>query len=340
MKQYIIFLVLFLIVFSSCREDEIIGEQIIDQKFLIATDSDTPDLVLYDYKNGLMSNDIFFETNNKKLSGRVTKIKEWGGLLYLLIPSAYKIEVINKDTYKSIATIDYSDKQLEPTDICFPNPTDAYVCHGNDTLVSLVDIYNMEIDQYIKVGVKPVSIAVAGNQIFVTNQLSNSISIIDSRTIKVTTTKSFETAPSFVDVKDDWTLAFVVSLGNGKINTNNKTAAKGAIFDKETKNKLSEIELGTLKTNAVEQFPIRMIVAKNDYAFILSKTHLLRLNIERPTSINTLKDDPYKDLVYFKLRNQLILVSEANEVIVCNASNAGKVYSFNPNKQITTVYPI
>jgi hypothetical protein len=64
------------------------------------------------------------------------------------------------------------------------------------------------------------------------------------------------------------------------------------------------------------------------------------LNIEKPTSINTLKDVPFKDLVYFKLRNQLILVSEANEVIVCNANNAGKVYSFNPNKQITTVYPI
>jgi DNA-binding beta-propeller fold protein YncE len=329
-----------IVLLASCKEDVVIGEQIIDQKFLIATDSNTPELVYYDYKNGLISNDIFLEKNQRKLPGKVTKIKEWGGLLYLVIPDKMLIEVIKKDDFTSVATIDYTSYNLAPTDICFTNPTDAYVCHGNDSVVSLLDIYNMYIDQIIKVGANPVSVASVGNQIFIANQMSNTVNCIDSRTVGVIFNKSLDTAPSLVDASEDSTQAIVITLGNGKIDSKTKSASKLYIFDRETKNILNEFELGTLKTSAVEQHPIKMIVTEKNYAFVLTKTHLLRINLEKIGTINTLKDDPFKEMIYLKLRNQIILVSESNEILVCNGTSASKVYSFYPNKLIYTVHPL
>ncbi|MFH1052280.1 MAG: hypothetical protein V1779_15275 [bacterium] len=330
------------LLFFGCNEEKIINNVVINQQFLVAVDSANPKLVLYDTKDGILSNDVFFKENGINLSGNVSKITEYGGMIFLLMPSVYKIEVIDKLTFQILKTFDFSEELLEPTDMCFANATDAYVCHGNDSSLSLIDIYNLEVARRIKVGRNPISISCVGNQIFVVNQSDNTVSIVDSRTHKEEKVIKVNTAPSLVACSEENGKALVVSLGEGKLNnTQQKTSAKGTFIDTLTKSITSSIELGTIKTKATEQYPVKLIITLSDWAYIQTKTHLLRLDARRESGINTLSSEYNSDIVYHKLRNQLLIINgERNEVEIANANNAGKILTFSVPGQIRTIYPL
>ncbi len=340
MKSIIFLLAMFFL--FSCNEEKIINDVVLGQKFIIAVDSANPKLMTYDTKDGVISNDIYYEVNSKSLQGNISKISEYGGMLFLLMPSEYKIEIIDKFTFLSLATIDFSDELLEPTDICFANATDAYVCHGNDSTLSLVDIYNLEIARRIVVGKNPVSIACAGNQIFVANQGDNTVSIVDSRTHKQEAVIKVNTAPSLVAVNNENDKALIISLGQGKLKSGQtKTAAKATFIDVNTRTITSDLELGTLKTKAVDQYPVKLIVTSSDWAYIQTLTHLLRLDTRRESGINTLSTDYNSEIIYHKLRNQILIINgQRNEVEIANANNAGKILSFSVTGQIRTIYPL
>jgi len=340
LKNLILFLNVLL--FISCNEEKIINDVIVNQKFVLAVDSANPKLVLYDTKDGILSNDIYFENNGKNIPGDISKITEYGGMLFLLMPNIYKIEIIDKITFKSLATIDFSNERLEPTDICFANSTDAYICHGNDTALTLLDIYNMAIARKITVGKNPVSIACAGNQIFVANQSDNTVSVVDSRTHKEEAELKVSTAPCLVAVNGENEKALVISLGDGKINSSQtKTAAVATFIDIATRKTGKKVELGTLKTKALDQHPLKLILTLNDWAYIQTKTHLLRLDAKRESGINTLSSEYNRDIVYHKLRNQILVVKgQGNGVQILNANNAGKILSFTIDNQIRTIYPL
>ncbi|MFC2130246.1 YncE family protein [Bacteroidota bacterium] len=341
-KNLIVLAISIIILLSGCDDEKIVGDVIVNQKFLIAVESDSPKLILYDKNDGILSHDIYFEKNGKTLPANISKITEYGGMLFLLMPSDYKIEVIDKETFVSKKTFDFTDDLLEPTDICFANATDAYVCHGNDSVLTLLDIYNLEPARVISVGKNPVSIACAGNQIFVTNQTDNTVSIVDSRTHTQEAVINVTTAPSLAAVSDDFEKALIISLGKGKLTDSQpKTAAKATFIDVKTRKITSSNELGTLKTDPVQQYPVKLVITNNDWAYIQTKTLMLRLDAKRESGINTIYDKYYKDIIYYKLKNQLIIIDdEENEITVTNAENAGKVYSFRINSIISTAYSL
>jgi len=326
----------------ACNEEKIINDVVMNQKFVIVVDSLNPKLLIYNTKDGTISNDKYAEVNGKTLSGDVSKITEYGGMLFLLMPSVYKIEIIDKIKFNSLATIDFSAEKLEPTDICFANATDAYVAHGNDTTISLLDFYNFAVARKIRVGKNPVSLACSGNQILVANRGDNTVSIVDSRTHKQEALINVNTAPCLVAINNDNDKALVLSIGDGKLNTTQtKTAAKATFIEIATRTKTTDLELGTSRTKAVDQFPTKLILTNNDWAYIQTKTHLLRLDARREAGINTLSSDYNSDVVYGKMSNQIIIVNgQRNEVLVANANNAGKILSFTISSQIRTIYPL
>jgi YVTN family beta-propeller protein len=326
----------------SCNEEKIINDVEINEKFAIVVDSLNPKLMLYDTKDGIVANDKYFDVNGVNLGADVSKISEYGGMLFLLMPTAYKIEVIDKFTFKKLATIDFSADKLEPSDICFANSTDAYVCHGNDTTLSLVDIYNLQIARKIKVGRNPISLACAGNQIYVANLGDNTVSVVDSRTHKQEAVIAVNTAPCLVAASNDNEKILVVSIGDGKINKEKqKTAAKATFFNINNRTITSDLELGTLKTKAIDQYPVNLILTINDWAYIQTTTHLFRLDAKRESGINTLSSDNNSMIVYHKLRNQLLIVNNMrNKVKIANAGNAGEIKSFDINSQIRAIHPL
>ncbi len=340
MKIYFILILVFISLLSCTNDEKVINTVVVHQKFLIATKDDNPKLILYDSEDKIISNDLYSQMQEPALTSPITKIKEYGGKLFCLIPNEDRIDIIDKDSLYLVKTLDLSSSNLEPTDICFANSTDAYICHGNDSTVSLFDMFNLKIARTIKVGHNPVSIASAGNQIFVTNQSDNTVSIIDSRTHKVEKVIDVQFAPSFVATSGDWEKAVVISLGRGKLNGNeNKSEAKISFINVASRELTNTIDLGNTKITAKEQYPIDFIITKYDWAFILTKTNLLRLDVRREKGINTLSDDSYNGIVYSALRNLIAIIdNDKNEIRVSGASSASLIYAIKMNTKISTVF--
>ncbi|TAL69556.1 MAG: hypothetical protein EPN82_06915 [Bacteroidetes bacterium] len=346
MKKLILFLFVASIVLVSCRKEE----KVIDYyketfDFLAATDSDTPSILLVELPGGTVtSNDVFLAANGEQLSGKVTKMVKFRDKIYLLMPSKHKIEVINKINYKRIATIDFSATGREPTDICFANATAAYVAHGNDTTVSLVDISDsvFKVARIIKVGVHPVAIASSGNQIFVANQKSNTVSVIDSRYHTVTQVP-VHTAPSFVDINSEGSKAIVISLGAGKIDSSQKTAAKATIINVEDHTVFRTTEIGYGSYNAKDQIPAGIVISDIDMAYMLCQDNIFSMdaNFGNNIFLSVLGKftSPYFDL----MRTQLVLLKNNNpgyELYVINPEDetVKNAYAFSTN--ISCILPL
>lgn len=346
MKKLLLILFVTSIVLVSCRKEE----KVIDYyketfNFLAATDSETPSILLVKLPDGIVvSNDVFLAANGEQLSGKVTKMVKYRDNIYLLIPSKHKIEVINKINYKRVATIDFSSTGNEPTDICFANATSAYVAHGNDTTVSLVDISDsvFKVARIIKVGVHPVAIACSGNQIFVANQKSNTVSVIDSRfhTVKEVTVAA---APSFIDINSDGSKAVVLSLGAGKLDSNAKTAAKATIIKVEDHSVFKTTEIGYENYLSKEQIPAGIVISDLDMAYMLCQDNIFSMDANFGNnvflSVMGKFTSPYFDL----MRNQLVLLKNNNpgyELYVINPEDetVKAAYVFSTN--ISCIIPL
>lgn len=344
MKLRMLSLILMFVIIS-CNEEKVIIDTKLQQKFLVAVDSINPKLILYDINEGIISEDIYYEKNSKVLLGKISKIAEYGNMLFLLMPGVYKIEIISKETFESIQTIDFSEEKLEPTDIGFVNMTDAYICHGNDSILTLLDIYPEHLlpARQIKVGASPVAMACADeqNQLVIANQDDNTVSIVDSREHSETAKIDVATGPTLAGIGSNINKAVIISIGDGKINSNRKTAAKVSFVDIKNKRVLSSIELETPNIDAKTVFPLKMVITNLDWAYIQTTTHLLRLDVYRESKITTLMDNFNNDIIYFKLRNQILVVNDSlNQLTLYSADNFDKLYSFNINAKLITALPL
>lgn len=343
MKKIFLLLLVASFVLLSCRDEErLIDNTKLTWNFLATTDVDTPSLMLVELPDGtVLNNDLFLSANGEQLSGKVTKMVEFRNQIYLLIPSKFKIEVINDTNFKRIATIDFSLTGKEPTDICFANATDAYVTHGNDTSVSLVDLTVFRVARSIKVGVHPVAITCAGNQIFVANQLSNTVSLIRNRVVIADI--NVQTAPSFIDVNSDGSKVVVLSLGSGKIDSDSKSPAKASIINVSDHTIFKTADIGFDAYPAIDQIPNGIVISDLDRAYILCQENVLNMDAN-------FGDNPYLTIIgKFKspffdfMRNQLILLKYNNPgfelyVIDPNDETVKIVYSFSTN--VNCVLPL
>ncbi len=340
-KARLIAFSLVVLLFLSCEEDE----KVIDQskakfRYLVSISEDYRRLAVYDADSGVVEEDVYYKANQERLPAEVTKIKEYGGNLYLFAPEAFKLIAINKFTFEKATEFDFAADSLIPSDICFPNSTDAYLGFENDEEVYLLDIYNYAVARKIPSGKYPVSLESAGNQIFTANVLDNKVAVIDSRTHNREALIDVAAAPSLVGVSSENDKAIIVSMGEGKIDgEQEKTAAKVTFINVADKTVSEAIELGSQITDAVEQIPIKLIVTLDDYAFVLTEDRLLRIDIIVEDRINTLFEESFDDVVYNKIRSRLILV-KGNKIIAADSEDAGTIKEFILNHNITAVYPL
>ena len=136
--------------------------------------------------------------------------------------------------------------------------------------MSLVDLTNFKIIKQIPVGEKPVAIKAIGNQIFVANQSSSTVSIIDSRNNDVVSTIPVNTAPTFVGAKNDGSEAIIISLGDGKLNANAKTEPSATFINVVSRatTVVNTFYPGTLSTQAKEINVNSFTACANSYIFL------------------------------------------------------------------------
>jgi YVTN family beta-propeller protein len=344
MKTKLFLLLSAMVLIVSCSSEEKLVDSSIDNWVFLTSQKGVPSISLINQAGQIIKNDVYSENNGKSLVEAPSKIIEFREYLYLLFPNQNKIEVLTKNNYKIYKTIDFTAEGLIPSDMCFPNGTDAYICHGNDTLVSLVDLTNFVIARRIKVGKYPVSITCAGNQIFTTNIGDNTISVIDSRTHKEENVIKVSAAPAFVRPTADEKKVFVVSLGNGKSDTNTtKSPAVITAIDVDSKAILRELELNSAKTTATDQYPIGLAISKTNTAIIMTKSSLLRLDVRNPETVRLVEEKAYKGLVYNFNRDEMIYINSVGgsfQIITGFSASGAKKATISIPAEPSTVHPL
>jgi WD40 repeat protein len=347
-----IILVLFYLVSCTSKEG-VIDSGGLTWQVLAATDSVAPALQLIHMPNNtVIISDIFQDINGFKLSAPVKKIVEYDTLYYVFVPDAYKIYVLNANNFMLRATIDYSQEALVPTDICFYNSSNALITHANSSFISEYDIQNFLPAGKYQVGNHPAGLAVStdtiyGNQVFIANQADNNVSIYDTRFHNVVSVIPVAPNPTYVDISPDNTLAFVVSLGNGKLDpSQQKTAAKLTIINIKSKSIVSEKDIGTASQiyQADQQVPCALTVNGNNWVYVTTQNGLFRLNTKNlNVGMNPLQRGLFTDVVYNFRRDELVLtevINNKNNFVTFDATSGSKLSTYPLPANVSLVYPI
>jgi YVTN family beta-propeller protein len=141
-------------------------------------------LSFYSYDNGLISNDIFEIINGRPLGDVPNSMSISGEKAYIVVNNSGKIEVANKNTMASVATI---TGLISPRNFALISSTTAYVSSIYSDSVAVIDLSENTISGYINIRRSSESIIVHGNKAFVSNWVGGKeIMVIDILTNKVT----------------------------------------------------------------------------------------------------------------------------------------------------------
>lgn len=335
MKRIILAFIFIAFLSSSCGDDEkIIDNSNSSGTLLVSVNSPSPELLTIDIDDGsIVDRNIYQEANDRPLQAEVTRIYEFRGLLFLLMPMKNKIEVIDFLNFEKQGEIDFASSGLRPNEMTFPNATDAYVIFKNSNIVRAVDLTTYEPVNTIQVGHTPKSIVSIGNQVVVANQLDNTVSFIDTRTNQEETAVLVKSAPTFVDVCANKTDILVISLGQGKIDTTHeKTAAFASFIDINSKQTISEIELSMNYLDPTGEMPYGLTISPDDWAFLLSNDKLIRIDTRSRQHAVIAKYESFSSINTNAKTNSLLLFKKENnqdKLLLANLTTA-EVFSEIP----------
>jgi len=299
----------FALLLGCSRPNRIIDNTQDEWKILAATDATPSSLTLiHQPDNVITSSDVFLSVNGSPLPGKVSKIVEFREYLYVLVPSAHQIIVVDK-SYKIHTVVDLSTTQKIPTDIAFGNATTGYIAHENDTTVSVIDITNFKIARSITVGRHPIAIAGVGNQIFVANQASNTVSQIDTRTNTVVATHDVATAPTFIQTNTkNGREVIVLSLGAGKLDSEPKTVPVVTFID--SSRIITHItQLDNELFGGADAKPIGIALSSLDWIFIPVQKGIIRLDARSKIDATLFIEKEYSTIYYNFRRDELLLLN-------------------------------
>lgn len=125
-------------------------------------------LSFIDTQKKTVTGDVFFSANGRSLGSTVQDGVVLGENLYIAVSGSETVEVVNKNTFVSVAQLQLKDKQAtQPRDIVtdgryvYVSMFTGYVCR--------IDPATNTIDKTVKVGPNPEEMAVRGNYLYVVN---------------------------------------------------------------------------------------------------------------------------------------------------------------------------
>lgn len=177
-------------------------------------------LTWYDFNTGKHQTDYFEIRNNRRLGDTGNDIGIYGNKIYIVVSLSGTIEVLDRDTGKSIRQINLgsSSGSTMPRSISFGNGM-AFVCAFDGT-VTVIDTVSLQPVRTIAVGRNPEDIAVVNNKIYVSNSggldfpnYDSTISVIDITSFEEIKRIPVRINPSFLHQCQNGQL-FVISRGN------------------------------------------------------------------------------------------------------------------------------
>ena len=125
-------------------------------------------LSFINFEKGTASNNVFFDINKRSLGGTPQDAIVYGSKMYIAIYGSNIIEIVDKNTAKSI-------KQIVPTSTQGEGPRDIIAANGKvyvsmyDGYVSRIDTLSLTIDATLNVGPNPEEMTVANGYLYVAN---------------------------------------------------------------------------------------------------------------------------------------------------------------------------
>lgn len=323
---------------SGCSKEEPTYNNFKDEwKILVVSTGSPSSLVLINQPDGVVkSADIFTAANGVPLPGKVQKVVEYRENLYLMIPAIYQIVVVDKLTFKQKAVVDLSATMRIPTDIAFGNATTGYIAHENDTSVTVIDITNFTLGRSIKVGNHPIAISAVGNQVFVANQVDNTVSQIDTRTNAVVAIHQVAPAPTFIIPNANGHEVIVLSLGGGKLDSSTKSAPVVTYID-SARIIIGVTPLDDALIDGVNAFPTSIAVSPKEWAFITVQKGVIRLDTKGRKDYKLVIEQQYIQSYYNFRRSEVLLLSGLSGIIIDEVSGEQKTTFAIPTDATTMI---
>ncbi len=196
-RKLLLLLVLFsTLAIQSCDDDEPDPVLPGEAGFFVVNEggfpTDNTSISFYDRERDEVTNDIFFSVNGEKLGIQAQSLSVFEGKAYIMVQGSNKIEVINADDYKRIATI--TEDIESPRYFLAISSTKAYVSDWGENgvvgTVKVLDLTTNTVTKTIATGEGANKMLRIGNSVYVTNAggsgSDNTIKIIDVNTDAVT----------------------------------------------------------------------------------------------------------------------------------------------------------
>jgi len=338
----IILIIILVLISLSCSGNDKVINASNDAWVVLASVSTPPSIQLIEMPTGkVLNNDIYYTGNSKSLITAPNKIVKWEFYedeialkihhiyYFLFFTKDNKIEILDS-IYKSIQVLDFGAK--EPTEICIPNASTAYITFGNDSTITIFDLKFLKLAQNIKVGKNPKSIATIfpDTCLFVTNSGDNTVSYINTKTNNVEEIIPVSSVPIYTRLSIDGQKVIVISLGNGKIDSSPKSAAIATIIDKNTRKVISTQAIGIGNSiKAIDQIPLGFTnTSSKIYSYIITRDYLFRYNIKTGNSIMRMDNGNFQMITFNNKRGEVVLIrvnpNGSRDLITLDPTTAAK----------------
>ena len=177
-----------------------------------------------------VTNNVFSSVNSAPLGDTAQSLTFNDDLAYIVVNNSQKVEVVNKNTFESVATV--NSDLLNPRYIAFAN-NKGYITNwgdgtnADDDYIAVLDLENFEVESTIAVPEGPEWIISKDNKLYVAHQggfgQNNIVSVIDATSNTIETSITVADRPNSMQIvgNDLW----VLSGGNPSW-TGNETAGQ------------------------------------------------------------------------------------------------------------------
>jgi YVTN family beta-propeller protein len=203
----------FALVFTSCDDEEPVGAYS-DGAFITnegGFGNSNGSVSFYSYGANTVTNNIFSLVNDRTLGDVVQSLTINGDKAYIAVNGSNKVEIVDKNTFKSIQTIE----EVPSPRYIATSGSKAYVSCWGDNSVKAIDLNSYTFSKSIAVGSGPEKMTIANNKLYVVNSggwgADSLVSVIDLETEEVIASVTVKYSPRDIEVDAEgnlWVLCY------------------------------------------------------------------------------------------------------------------------------------
>ncbi|WKN42643.1 YncE family protein [Tunicatimonas pelagia] len=130
-------------------------------------------LSYYDRQKDSVLNNVFSSTNNRPLGDQTQSMAVFDDRGFIVVQNSAKIEVIDRETFESLATIGADEGIVSPRYFLGISPTKGYVtdwgADGVSGTIKVLDLTSYQVTATVPIGSGPNELVLVDNQVYVAN---------------------------------------------------------------------------------------------------------------------------------------------------------------------------